>query len=1240
MSRLLLALTGLAVLIVASVDAQPVQTLARSGFNPVTENGRVIWTNGPDPDTQTLSLWDGQNTVELDQQVSVALAGWPDLDADGRVAYLKLVGGRYELMLWDGFETRQLTHNDDVDGSDVDLGTRTSELKGGFVRIAYGDIVFKSANSDVYVYDSVDLAIRQINTSREQRALKTTAEDRDVMQMTGIKPVFEFDGRTIIWRHQKQSGDQQSTFTLWRADADPNAATGWRIRKLTSFEASTPSGMNSIMAGLAADPNVVACGEDVAWTYRPPADIPADIPPQYRGYMALAQEVVLGAHDGDEAREITRGDLHPLALAVSGGTVAWIEFEDADSGDLTHIQSETDGRRRTIKTVPDPPGQAPAGSRHWRSPNGLFAHGSDVLWVEERVQCTPANLPGIPNGCLYMPPDEWGVFSSTAPARPQRMEPVGDFLLNGSFDQGRYAWRAFDNSIRTTMLIGGLADAGGLVQLVDQIADRVPLRPEEGRTRVVDGFSIRAAEGGGECAPGGDQAEGATISGLTLSLEAESGILADLSDIASLRVILDRDGDLKRGEGDRVLAEATDLSDRQSITFDQSVIVSPGDESVFIIEITMRDESEICPCNRYTISLAGEDVETGSVVVQGRSTGTLVLPPPTIERVWGDAQASLPGGRLEESLGIRVEGFPARCGQARFTLASASARNGALLLDEAEAEHTDLVLPFEEVEDGLEAEVGIRLGSEEGAYFVEATLELPESSACEPPVFTFVERAGTFVLQVVDANNPAFTEHTADTSHPDYNTWTVSMSSDPIALAVGGEERIGATADGASPLLLRARLLGFSEAPPGEVEFMVTADGDPGGLSPALGTTLPAASGSSTVSARWHGTPAGIVAFALYAPPSHFSDTSLDRLTMRFRATYELPESGEAVEKTQDTHLYRPPVLLTHGMWSAPGTWSEEFTTQDPRFDKYLVDYSDKAAWDFSTLGYVMRSEVAFALSQRRNRRIAAGKVDVVAHSMGGLITRQYISELQGASYRRPDNLGQGDIHRFITIGTPHHGSPMAWLAVQIRDTPATSDLAALATYYGGTDVHSGAVDSMCPGSPQLQQLGRTHVNAHTIRAWHLDSSADDFGWDTFYEYVDGIASLEDGRLELHQRSPKDLLIYSLKYAGMLTLETGVQGLYGSDKTDYLVTLGSQAGGIGQGQDTVFDHTLHIGVPSASVTDPRNGTTYQIHGETSRQSIMDHVVGLLHRAPDDRSVSGFAASLPPSIVEHTDIQCE
>lgn len=54
-------------------------------------------------------------------------------------------------------------------------------------------------------------------------------------------------------------------------------------------------------------------------------------------------------------------------------------------------------------------------------------------------------------------------------------------------------------------------------------------------------------------------------------------------------------------------------------------------------------------------------------------------------------------------------------------------------------------------------------------------------------------------------------------------------------------------------------------------------------------------------------------------------------------------------------------------------------------------------------------------------------KADVVAHSMGGLIVRAYIEEIEGTQY-------ENTIDQLITLGTPHRGSPNAYLKWEAGD--------------------------------------------------------------------------------------------------------------------------------------------------------------------------------------------------------------
>ncbi len=69
---------------------------------------------------------------------------------------------------------------------------------------------------------------------------------------------------------------------------------------------------------------------------------------------------------------------------------------------------------------------------------------------------------------------------------------------------------------------------------------------------------------------------------------------------------------------------------------------------------------------------------------------------------------------------------------------------------------------------------------------------------------------------------------------------------------------------------------------------------------------------------------------------------------------------------------------------------------------------------------------------------INASKVDIVAHSFGGIVSRAYI---QGGSYGL-------NVHRLITLGTPHRGFPSAYLKAEGLDFQDDNGLFALPKAY------------------------------------------------------------------------------------------------------------------------------------------------------------------------------------------------
>lgn len=106
-------------------------------------------------------------------------------------------------------------------------------------------------------------------------------------------------------------------------------------------------------------------------------------------------------------------------------------------------------------------------------------------------------------------------------------------------------------------------------------------------------------------------------------------------------------------------------------------------------------------------------------------------------------------------------------------------------------------------------------------------------------------------------------------------------------------------------------------------------------------------------------------------------------------------------------------LLFIHGWTSSPiACWSSFITGLDPLvkeagYTKYL------------TMGYNTSMPIeknGELLSLYLQNKLNRAKIDIVAHSMGGLVARSAL-----------ENYGKGDlVQNLITLGTPHKGSPMA----------------------------------------------------------------------------------------------------------------------------------------------------------------------------------------------------------------------
>ena len=128
---------------------------------------------------------------------------------------------------------------------------------------------------------------------------------------------------------------------------------------------------------------------------------------------------------------------------------------------------------------------------------------------------------------------------------------------------------------------------------------------------------------------------------------------------------------------------------------------------------------------------------------------------------------------------------------------------------------------------------------------------------------------------------------------------------------------------------------------------------------------------------------------------------------------------------------------------------------------------------------------LALQLKRITDAQVRGGRIDVVAHSMGGLIARTWIQKLDGA--RRVD--------RLITLGTPHHGTwaakfvPTAMLDQLSPDGPFLADLNArpMPEHLRCTSVGVGNDHLVLPRDSARMPWGEHHhfdEQGHTSMLW------------------------------------------------------------------------------------------------------------------------------------------------------------
>jgi triacylglycerol lipase len=178
------------------------------------------------------------------------------------------------------------------------------------------------------------------------------------------------------------------------------------------------------------------------------------------------------------------------------------------------------------------------------------------------------------------------------------------------------------------------------------------------------------------------------------------------------------------------------------------------------------------------------------------------------------------------------------------------------------------------------------------------------------------------------------------------------------------------------------------------------------------------------------------------------------------------------------------PIVLMHGFNASPtNDWSFYQVADALEADGQTVYEAEVPPFDSSTV----RAQALAPFIDRVLSETGSAKVNLVAHSMGGLDARVLI-----------DDLGYGDrVASLTTISTPHRGSQIADVALGILPGSSAAALDALASAYGST------FNDLASNSHLLaafQSLAET--NADAFNAAHPDDSR------VYYQSWAGVSSI------------------------------------------------------------------------------------------------------------------------------------
>lgn len=315
--------------------------------------------------------------------------------------------------------------------------------------------------------------------------------------------------------------------------------------------------------------------------------------------------------------------------------------------------------------------------------------------------------------------------------------------------------------------------------------------------------------------------------------------------------------------------------------------------------------------------------------------------------------------------------------------------------------------------------------------------------------------------------------------------------------------------------------------------------------------------------------------FIKYVAPAGLGDIKNNERIITFTIT--LPDNSKLTKKIK---LIRPPVVFIHGKGSSKEAWNEMYnhfaksnlykSKNEIPFHFYAYDYNKYAEESFkdnTEKNRIVQRAITTVKTGLTLQGVLVKKVDVVGHSMGGVLTRTY---LQSKYY-------YDDIRRMITISTPHSGSQGANVADIADFSPPFKGLLWTVKQTIGVDFLSKATKDLRVDSWATRQYlnGKEALEKQKIvPSFAIAAQLDWFSAPKFMSAVhlkilelvnffllQQIKPFVDHVREIHEGTPEHLIDY----------------IYGGPN-DGVVATKSQLGGHSEDHHTVFKNACHLDV--------------------------------------------------------------